>query len=127
MSKLAGTAMRKVVDAREGGHQHVGLVPDQAARGRGPALRRAEQLHEPLARLGVVLAPGRLDHDLGAERDRVHLAPAGLGHVHVEVERRDRGVAPAGRAEHLELRLGRHRRRQRLGLAHAATVRSSSK
>ena len=57
----------------------------------------------------------------------MHLAPAGLGHVDVEVERRDRGVAPAGRAEHLELGLGRHGRRKRLGLAHAATARSSSK
>ena len=72
-------------------------------------------------------APRRLDHDLGAERDRVHLAPARLGHVDVEVERRHRGVAPAGRAEHLELGLGRHGRRERLGLAHAATARSSSK
>ena len=57
----------------------------------------------------------------------MHLAPTGLRHVNVEVERRDRGVAAARGAEHLELGLGCNRNRERLLLAHAATARSSSK
>ena len=87
----------------------------------------AEQLDQLLARLGVVGAPRRLDHDLRAQRDRVDLAAARLGHVDVELERGRGRVAAARGAEHLELGLGRHRRRERLRLAHAATARSSSK
>ena len=72
-----------------------------------PALGRAEQLDELLARLRVVGAPRGLDHHLHPERDGVDRAPAGLADVDVEVERRRRGVAVAGRGDHGELRVGR--------------------
>ena len=78
-------------------------MPQQAARRGAPALGRAEQLLEPLLRLAVVAAPRGLDHHLRGQRDRVDLAPARLGDVDVEVERRRRRVEPRRHREHLEL------------------------
>ncbi len=57
----------------------------------------------------------------------MHLPPARLGHVNVEVEHGNGGVTTAAGGQHLELRFGRDGNRDGLGLAHAATARSSSK
>ena len=63
--------------AGERRHEHVELGPDQAAGRHRPALGRAEQLDQPLARGVVVAPPRRLDHQLDRQRDHVHLAAAG--------------------------------------------------
>src|ERR1019366_6102624 len=83
--------------------------PRQALGGGSPGGGRTEQLGEPVARGGVIAAPGGIDHHLGAQRDRLDLQSAAIGGGRGEQHRRARRERDVSGARDRELRLGGHR------------------